>query len=52
MKQNKHFVKCLGKHKIKVIFDSSEPIGEKSLEFIEKGINSANYALMCYTSQY
>lgn len=48
----RRFVEYLRKHRIKVIFDEEAPLGERSLDFMERGIRTSDYVLMCYTPLY
>lgn len=48
----RQFVIYLRKHKIKVIFDGDALPGERVIDFMEHGICTSDYILMCYTPKY
>lgn len=48
----KSFVEYLRRNQIKVIFDEDVRPGEPLHDFMEKGIRTSDYVLMCYTPTY
>lgn len=48
----RRFVEYLRRHQIKVIFDGDARLGEFLPDFMEKGVSSSDYVLMCCTPTY
>lgn len=48
----KRFVEYLRRNQIKVIFDLDVRLGEPLHDFMEKGVRTSDYVLMCYTPTY
>lgn len=48
----KRFVEYLRRNQIKVIYDADARLGEPSHDFMETGIRTSDYVLMCYTPIY